>query len=38
MRHPSDVLFPGEKPFPDESVKHAAPSTYLKQSKPKAKP
>jgi hypothetical protein len=29
---------PAEKPFPDESVKHAAPSTYLKQSKAKAKP
>ena len=27
---------PGEAPFPEESVKHAAPSTYLKQSKPKA--
>jgi len=27
---------PSEAPFPDESVKHAAPSTYLKQSKPKA--
>ena len=26
-----------EKPFPEESVKHAAPSTYLKQSKPKPK-
>ena len=26
---------PGEAPFPEESVKHAAPSTYLKQSKPK---
>ena len=29
---------PGEKPFPTESVKHAAPSTYLKQSKTKSKP
>lgn len=28
---------PSEKPFPDESVKHAAPSTYLKQSKTKPK-
>ena len=27
---------PSEAPFPEESVKHAAPSTYLKQSKPKA--
>jgi hypothetical protein len=27
---------PSEAPFPDESVKHVAPSTYLKQSKPKA--
>ena len=27
---------PGEAPFPEESVKHAAPSTYLKQSKSKA--
>ena len=27
---------PSAAPFPDESVKHAAPSTYLKQSKPKA--
>ena len=27
---------PSESRFPDESVKHAAPSTYLKQSKPKA--
>jgi hypothetical protein len=26
---------PSEKPFPEESVKHAAPSTYLKQSKTK---
>ena len=26
---------PGEAPFPEETVKHAAPSTYLKQSKPK---
>lgn len=26
---------PSEAPFPDESVKHAAPSTYLKQSKTK---
>jgi hypothetical protein len=26
---------PNEKPFPEESVKHAAPSTYLKQSKTK---
>ena len=24
-----------EKPFPEEAVKHAAPSTYLKQTKPK---
>ena len=29
---------PSEKPFPEESVKHAAPSTYLKQSSAKAKP
>jgi hypothetical protein len=29
---------PGEAAFPDESVKHAAPSTYLKQAKAKAKP
>ena len=29
---------PGGAPFPEESVKHAAPSTYLKQSKAKAKP
>ena len=31
---------PSEAPFPEESVKHAAPATYLKQSKPKpaAKP
>jgi hypothetical protein len=27
---------PGGPPFPEESVKHAAPSTYLKQTKPKA--
>ena len=27
-----------ESPFPEESVKHAAPSTYLKQSKIKPKP
>jgi hypothetical protein len=26
---------PSEKPFPEEAVKHAAPSTYLKQSKTK---
>jgi hypothetical protein len=26
---------PAENPFPEESVKHAAPSTYLKQSKAK---
>jgi hypothetical protein len=26
-----------EKAFPEESVKHAAPSTYLKQSKTNAK-
>ena len=26
---------PSEKPFPEESVKHAAPSIYLKQSKTK---
>jgi hypothetical protein len=26
---------PSEQPFPDEAVKHAAPSTYLKQSKAK---
>jgi hypothetical protein len=27
-----------DKPFPDEAVKHAAPTVYLKQSKPKATP
>jgi hypothetical protein len=26
---------PNETPFPEESVKHAAPSTYLKQTKTK---
>jgi hypothetical protein len=26
---------PSEKPFPEEAVKHAAPSTYLKQTKTK---
>jgi hypothetical protein len=26
---------PGESPFPEEAVKHAAPSTYLKQAKAK---
>ncbi|MCF7676411.1 MAG: DUF2800 domain-containing protein [Akkermansiaceae bacterium] len=29
---------PGESPFPEEAVKHAAPMVYLKQSKPKATP
>jgi hypothetical protein len=28
---------PSEKAFPEESIKHAAPSTYLKQSKTKPK-
>ena len=28
---------PAETPFPEEAVKHAAPSTYLKQSNPKTK-
>jgi hypothetical protein len=29
---------PSESPFPDEAVKHASPTTYLKQSKTKPKP